>query len=69
MKLTVIIVLHDLNLASEYCTNIAIMKQGEIFKYGIPEEIFSCENLENVYNIQILVQKNPITNKPYIILC
>ena len=42
---TVIIVSHDMNLVSEYCTNAAVFSGGEIFATGTPREIFSNAKL------------------------
>jgi len=38
--LTIISILHDLNLASEYCDYLILLKNGEIFKEGKVEEVF-----------------------------
>ena len=66
-NLTIITVFHDLNFASEYCNYLILLKDGKIVKKGNPEEVIDYKILEKVYQIIILVQKNPITNKPYII--
>ena len=64
---TVIMVIHDLNLASEYCSKLIMMKKGEIFKTGTPEEVLTYQNIEKVYETLVLVEKNPLTKKPFII--
>lgn len=51
-KITIIMVLHDLNQASEYSDKIVLMKNGRIFDYGLPKNVINCENLKNVYNIK-----------------
>ncbi|MBU1122826.1 MAG: ABC transporter ATP-binding protein [Candidatus Omnitrophota bacterium] len=66
--LTVIVVMHDLNLASEYCDKIILLKNGEIFKSGSPREVFSYENIEEVYKTTVVVKNNPISKKPYVFL-
>lgn len=66
--LTVIMVLHDLNLASEYCDRLILLKEGEIFKEGGPQEVLTFENIEKVYNTVVIVKENPISSKPYILL-
>lgn len=67
-KLTVIIVLHDLNLASEYCNRILLLCEGEIYRFGTPQDVLTYQTIEAVYKTVVVVKKNPITSKPYIIL-
>jgi len=67
-NLTIVMVLHDLNLASEYCNRIILLNEGKIFKEGAPEEVLTYQNIENVYKTIVLVNKNPISSKPYVIL-
>ena len=67
-KLTIVIVLHDLNLASEYCRRLVLLNNGAIFKQGTPEEVLTYQNIEQVYKTVVVVNKNPISFKPYILL-
>lgn len=67
-NLTIVTVLHDLNLASEYCNRIILINQGIIFKEGSPQEVLTYQNLETVYKTVVVVNKNPISAKPYVIL-
>jgi iron complex transport system ATP-binding protein len=64
--MTIISVLHDLNLASEYCTKLLLLKNGEIFSQGTPEEVLTFANIEQVYETRVLVYKNPHSGKPYV---
>jgi iron complex transport system ATP-binding protein len=66
--LTVIMVLHDLNLSSEYCDRLILLKEGSIFKEGTPQEVLTFENIEKVYNTVVIVKENPNSLKPYILL-
>jgi len=66
--LTVVMVIHDLNLASEYCNRIILFNEGGIFKNDIPEEVLTYQNIEAVYKTVVVVNKNPISSKPYIML-
>ncbi len=66
-KLTIVIVFHDLNLASEYCDYLILLKEGEIIEKGKPEKVINYKILEKVYQIVILTQKNPISKKPFVI--
>ena len=66
--LTVAAVLHDLNLASEYCDRIALLNNGALFKTGSPEDVLTYKTIEEVYNTVVVVNKNPISSKPYVML-
>jgi len=67
-NLAVVVVLHDLNLAGEYCKRIILLNEGEIFKEGAPGEVLTYQNIEQVYRTIVLVNKNPVSSKPYIVL-
>jgi len=66
--LTVIVVLHDLNLASEYCDKLVLLNNGLIHKVGAPQEVLTYQIIEDVYNTTVVVEKNPISSKPYILV-
>lgn len=68
LGLTVIMVLHDLNLASEYCNRLILMNDGRIRKAGHPNEVLDYQIIEEVYKTIVIVRKNPISSKPYIFL-
>jgi iron complex transport system ATP-binding protein len=66
--LTVMIVLHDLNLASEYCKRLVLVREGKVYKAGSPKEVLSYEIIEAVYKTVVVVRENPISLRPYVLL-
>ena len=48
----VLVVLHDLVLASRFCDRILLLHQGKIMASGRPEEVFSPEHLKTSYHIE-----------------
>jgi iron complex transport system ATP-binding protein len=62
---TVISVLHDINMAAEYCTRIIALKDGEVFADGSPEELINYKTVESLFNTVCIVVKNPVSNKPH----
>lgn len=67
-NITIVMVLHDLNLASEYCNKIVLLNEGSIYKKGSPTDVLTYQNIESVYKTVVLVNKNPVSAKPYVIL-
>lgn len=68
LRLTVIMVLHDLNLASEYCRYLVLVNEGRIYQTGPPEAVLNYKTIEEVYKTIVVVEKNPISGKPYILI-
>lgn len=66
--MTIVMVIHDLNLASEYCGRIVLLNEGKIFQHGTPEEVLTYNTIEKVYKTIVIVNKNPISGKPNIVL-
>ncbi len=48
----VVAVLHDLNLALEYCDEIAVIKDGEIVAVSTPKELVERGIIDSVFNVQ-----------------
>lgn len=64
-KISVIAILHDLNLAGMFCNKIIFLKNGKICYQGTVKELFTKEILKEIYNLncEILYQDE----QPYII--
>ena len=58
---TVIVAVHDLKLASRYCSRLVLMKDGEIISDGKVEEVLTPENFSTAYGVRAVVYKNRIT--------
>jgi len=68
LNLTVLMIIHDLNLAGEYCDYLVLMNEGIIHCKGTPEEVLTYNNIEEVYKTVVFVQTNPMSKKPAIFL-
>ena len=53
-KITIIIALHDINMAARYASHIMMLKKGRVFSYGSNETI-SEENIRNLYDIDVKI--------------
>lgn len=67
-NLTVIMVLHDLNLASEYCDQIILLEKGRIYALGSPGEIITSTNINAVYGSRVLIRPHPLHRRPQVTL-
>lgn len=63
---TVVITVHDLNLAALYADRIALLGDGRLRALGSPEEVLTEENLSGIYNFPILVSRHPIYGTPLV---
>lgn len=52
-NITIIMTIHDLNLASMFCDNILMLKDAHIFAHGKPEGILTAENIYEMYKVRI----------------
>lgn len=68
MELTVLMVIHDLNLASEYCDRLLLFNEGRIVTQGKPDDVLTFETIEEVYKTPVIVRTNPYSGKPVIFL-
>ncbi len=66
--LTVVLVSHDLNLASQYCDRLLLLREGEIVAMGTPEDVIARESLEPVYGCSVLVDRHPQSGRPRVTL-
>ncbi|WP_338044909.1 heme ABC transporter ATP-binding protein [Paenibacillus lignilyticus] len=66
--LTVIAVLHDLNLAAHYCDELLVLHDGGIEAYGPPSEVIRPELIQTVFGARAIVLPHPDTGVPQILL-
>ena len=64
--LIVVVILHDLNLANQFCDKIILLNERCIKAFGSPEEVITRENIKSIYNINVVVKKNIFTNSIYV---
>jgi len=65
--ITIVMVLHDLNLAARYADNLVAMAQGRLHASGAPEEVLTVENVLQVFGLRSRVIPDPISGKPLIL--
>ncbi len=67
-KLAVLVTLHDLNLAAQYCDRLILLKEGQVHAGGTPEEVITEENIRTVFNAESLVRPHPVNHQPTVLL-
>jgi iron complex transport system ATP-binding protein len=65
---TIIMVSHDLNLASCYADRLLLLKDGEVEKIGTPRQVLTEEQLSQSYDCTLSVDENPLLGKPRVSL-
>ena len=66
--LTVVLVSHDLNLASQYCDHVLLLNHGRLAAMGSPQKVLNPEIIEAVYGCSVLVDKHPQSGMPRVSL-
>ena len=64
---TILTVIHDINIASNYCDYIYALKNGDIICHGTPEEVLTKKNIKNIFDVECEVISHPKTKLPLII--
>jgi iron complex transport system ATP-binding protein len=64
---TVVVVLHDLNLAAEFCDRLIMLRDGELFASGPPEDVITSENVRDAYGAAVWVRRHPTSGRPYVL--
>ena len=63
---TILLVSHDLNLASEVCDRLVLMAGGRLVAIGVPEAVLEESVLATVFGCEVTVEKSPITRRPIV---
>jgi iron complex transport system ATP-binding protein len=63
----VLIVLHDLNLASRFADRVALLDRGRLIHCGIPAEVLTAETLSSLFAFPLQVLPHPLRGFPLII--
>ncbi|WBB99684.1 MULTISPECIES: ABC transporter ATP-binding protein [unclassified Solwaraspora] len=64
---TVVMVLHDLNLAARYARHLVAMKDGQVLASGAPAEILTPELVREVFGLRVLVIEDPVSGTPLVV--
>ena len=64
---TVVMVLHDLNLAARYSDHLVVMRDGAVLAQGAPRDIVTAELMREAFGLRAQVIEDPVGGRPLII--
>ncbi|MFE6633164.1 ABC transporter ATP-binding protein [Streptomyces tendae] len=64
---TVVMVLHDLNLATRYSDNLVVMREGAILAQGHPRDVITADLLHEAFGLRAKVIDDPVGDRPLIV--
>lgn len=67
-EITVIVVLHDLNLAALYAERLLVLKEGRLVADGSPSEVLQADSVQQIYGCAVSVLPHPVTERPQVLL-
>jgi iron complex transport system ATP-binding protein len=64
---TVVMVLHDLNLAARYSDHMVLMHEGRIAAQGTPDDVVTAEHLASTFGLRAHVSVDPTSGRPLVV--
>lgn len=66
-KLTIVMVLHDINQASRYSDRLAVINKGRLAAIGTPWQIVTEEFIRSTYRMNVRIQRDEVAGTPFLI--
>ncbi|GAB6988263.1 ABC transporter ATP-binding protein [Paenibacillus pini] len=66
--ITVIAVLHDLNLAAQFCDKLLVLQDGQVTGSGTPQEMLTAEHIRRVYGVEPVIVQHPVSGVPQVLI-
>jgi iron complex transport system ATP-binding protein len=64
LNLSLIITIHDLNLAAQYCDRLLLLSEGKVVALDTPKQVLNNTLLKQVFKLNCQIDENPFTAKP-----
>ncbi|MFD6099409.1 ABC transporter ATP-binding protein [Nocardiopsis flavescens] len=64
MGTTIVMVLHDLNLAARYADHLIALADGGLHAAGTPEQVLTPETVEAVFGLRSRIITDPVSGRP-----
>ena len=66
-KATVVVAMHDLTLAAQYCHRLVMLVGGRSYAEGTPDAVLTAENISRVYGAEVFVLPHPQGATPVVL--
>ncbi|MFS0912272.1 ABC transporter ATP-binding protein [Microbacterium sp. 179-I 3D2 NHS] len=63
---TIVMVLHDLNMAARYADELVAMKDGRVHATGAPHDVITADIVEEVFGLPNQITTDPVSGKPMV---
>ena len=64
---TIVMVLHDMNLAARYADHMFALRDGRLVAGGTPQEVMTSELIREVFDLDALVIPDPVSGAPIVL--
>jgi iron complex transport system ATP-binding protein len=64
---TIVVVLHELNLAARYADDLVVMSGGRVVAHGTPADVLTRDVVSQAFDLEALVIPDPLTSTPLVI--
>jgi iron complex transport system ATP-binding protein len=64
---TVVMVLHDLNLAARYADHLVLMAHGAVIAAGTPAEVITSALVKQAFSLDARIIPDPVTGSPMVV--
>lgn len=64
---TIVVVLHDLNQAARFATDLVVLRDGALWQHGAPAEVLTAPMLHDVFGLAATVIDDPLTGTPLVV--
>ncbi|HIW88661.1 MAG TPA: ABC transporter ATP-binding protein [Candidatus Ligilactobacillus excrementipullorum] len=64
---TIVLILHDINLAARYADKLFALKDGALVTEGTPEKVVKTDLIKEVFGLNSLIVEDPIVHSPMVV--
>ena len=63
----IVVAMHDLTLAAQYCDRLFMLAEGRVYVEGTPESVLTQENISTVYGADVFIMRHPRDGTPVVL--
>ncbi len=65
--ITIVMVLHDINLSARYAHHMFAMKEGSLIAQGTPGEVITAKHIKEIFDLDSVVVEDPVSRSPLMV--